>query len=268
MRTVRRVPVPAELRQLACELWFVIPPPPRANRETTHRYVLHLPDNQTLPFTSAGRLRLQDGDVEAIRARFREADRGFLTWWVSPGAEPEDLAERLVADGAVPLESPLADPELEAMVLAEEPAPPPGNVVARVVADEAEYLLATEIFWEGHDTAEADRERFRAQVPEFYERRHVSGESTTYLAWIDGEPVATASAWFGPGGAALNGAVTLPRARGQGAYSALVHARWRDARDRGLCGLAVQAQTMSAPILARIGFEALGRVRLLYDRLT
>jgi hypothetical protein len=262
------VPVPAELRLLACELWFVIPPPPRANRETTDRYVLHLPDNRTVPFTSAGRLRLQDGDVEAIRGRFREAGRDFLTWWVSPDAEPDALADRLAAGGAVPLESPLVEAELEAMVLTDEPSPPPGNVVARVVADEAEYLLASEVFWAGHEVPEADRERLRAEAPELYRRRQLSGERRTYLAWIDGEPVATASASFGSGGAALSGAVTLPHARGGGAYSALVHARWRDTRDRGLCGLAVQAQAMSAPILARRGFESLGRVRLLYDRLT
>jgi hypothetical protein len=261
------VPVPAELRQLACELWFVIPPPPRANRQTTDRYVLHMPENRKVPFTSAGRLRLGDGDVEEIRERFRAAGRDFLTWWVSPDATPAGLAERLVADGAVPLESPLVEAQLEAMVMADEPAPPPADVVARVIVDAKEYALASEIIWEGEDVPEPERERYRPQLPEFYEQRHLSGQSTTYLAWLDGEPVATASAWFGAGGAALNGAVTGPAARGRGAYSALVHARWRDARDRGLCGLATQAQAMSAPILARRGFESLGQVRLLYDRL-
>jgi predicted GNAT family N-acyltransferase len=52
----------------------------------------------------------------------------------------------------------------------------------------------------------------------------------------------------------LDGAATLPRARGRGAYRALIAARWDEAAARGTPGLVVQAQETSRPILERCGF--------------
>jgi predicted GNAT family N-acyltransferase len=49
--------------------------------------------------------------------------------------------------------------------------------------------------------------------------------------------------------------VTLPSARGRGAYRALIAARWDEAVARGTPALAVQAQETSRPILERCGFE-------------
>jgi predicted GNAT family acetyltransferase len=89
----------------------------------------------------------------------------------------------------------------------------------------------------------------------------------SYLAYLDGEPVAFARALFGESGVALLGGGTLPHARGRGAYVSLVHARWQDAVARGTPSLVVQAGTMSRPILERLGFEPLGEIRLLVDRL-
>jgi GNAT superfamily N-acetyltransferase len=265
--------VPASLRLLATEMWFVIPPPPRANRVVSDQYVLHLPDNRLVPFTSAGRLRLDPADpgrmIEEIRRFFVEQDRSWVTWWVSPETTPAGLAERLRDDGAIPLEDPQADPLLAAMVLRAEPDPAglSDAIVARAVSSADEFALSSELYWEAEGIPEAERARFRPKLAENYEARHLSGQSTTFLAWLNDEPVAMASASFRPEGAALNGAVTLPRFRGQGAYRALVHARWQEARRRGLPGLATQARLMSKPILARLGFVSLGEIELLYDRL-
>ena len=76
-----------------------------------------------------------------------------------------------------------------------------------------------------------------------------------WLASIDGEPVAHARAFPGPRGLLLDGAATLPSARGRGAYRALVAARWEEAVARGTPALAVQAQETSRPILEACGFE-------------
>lgn len=65
----------------------------------------------------------------------------------------------------------------------------------------------------------------------------------------------------------LLGGASLPHVRGRGAYFALVHARWRDAVERGTPRLVVQAGRMSRPILERSGFRKLGEIRLLVDRL-
>jgi predicted GNAT family acetyltransferase len=65
----------------------------------------------------------------------------------------------------------------------------------------------------------------------------------------------------------LIGAATLPYARGRGIFTSLVHARWQEAVERGTPALVVQANRESGPILQKLGFETLGEIRLLADRL-
>lgn len=65
----------------------------------------------------------------------------------------------------------------------------------------------------------------------------------------------------------LAGGVTLPAFRGRGIYRALVRARWDDTVQLGAGALVVNAMVdTSYPILERLGFRAVGRVRLLADR--
>lgn len=262
-----------DLRELATELFFVIPPPPGANTVRTDSYVLHCPDNALIPFTSVGRLRFKEEQREEliaeIRQHFANAGRPGLTWWISPDTTPDDLAERLRNEGVLPIEHPGVDAQLNAMVLDGDATIGEINerIVARQVGSAAEFARSSEIFWECEQTPDKERETFRPKLADYYEQRHLSGASTTYLAFLDGESIAQASASFQPGGAALNGACTLPAFRGKGAYRALVQARLADARAGGLGGLAVQARAMSEPILARVGFQSIGKVELLYDRL-
>ena len=67
--------------------------------------------------------------------------------------------------------------------------------------------------------------------------------------------------------ARLLGGGTLEAERGNGYYTALVHARWREATQRGTPLLCTQAGKMSGPILERLGFEHVGDIRVLVDRL-
>jgi predicted GNAT family acetyltransferase len=88
-----------------------------------------------------------------------------------------------------------------------------------------------------------------------------------YLARVDARPVAFARSAFGADGVALLGGGTLEAERGKGYYTALVHARWRDAVERGTPLLCTQAGKMSRPILEGLGFTQLGEIRVLVDRL-
>ncbi|MDX6522817.1 MAG: hypothetical protein QOI17_330, partial [Gaiellales bacterium] len=94
------------------------------------------------------------------------------------------------------------------------------------------------------------------------------GYVTRYLARIDGRAVATADiTWLENDDAVfLGGALTLPEYRGQGAYRALVHARWAEAAARGRGVLVTQSEPMSQPILKRLGFEVVGEISVLLDR--
>jgi hypothetical protein len=89
----------------------------------------------------------------------------------------------------------------------------------------------------------------------------------TYLAYVDGRPVARGTAAFSEHGVTLFGGATLPEARGRGAYRALVAARWDDAVAAGKPALVTQAGAMSRPILQRLGFREVCEIRILLDEL-
>jgi GNAT superfamily N-acetyltransferase len=84
-----------------------------------------------------------------------------------------------------------------------------------------------------------------------------------YVAYLEGRPVASGRLEMAPGRAfaGLYGGGVAPAYRGKGIYRALVAARAREARRRGYRYLTVDAAVTSAPILKRLGFEALARVR-------
>ena len=87
----------------------------------------------------------------------------------------------------------------------------------------------------------------------------------TYLAFVDGQPVARATAGFTAHGVLLFGGATLDSARGRGAYRALVRARWDDAVEIGTPVLVTHAGAMSRPILTRLGFREVSRIHILLD---
>jgi GNAT superfamily N-acetyltransferase len=84
--------------------------------------------------------------------------------------------------------------------------------------------------------------------------------SDGWLAYVDGEPVAYAGAIAGPRGLFLTGGVTVPEARGRGAYRALVRARWDEAVRLGTPALVVHAEDASRRVLERIGFRRMSPI--------
>jgi GNAT superfamily N-acetyltransferase len=181
-------------------------------------------------------------------------------WNVGPSAAPPMLPDRLRSAGLRDPDPPF-DPVAAAMILTSEPPPAPGIEVRRIETFE-EHLAGLEIILSGNWTQEAadDERRFARRT---YERRERRGASE-WLALVDGTPVAHALAEPSPIGLFLAGGATLPEARGQGCYRALVRARWDEAMRLGLPGLAVQAQYgSSAPILRRLGFRETGVVHTL-----
>ena len=114
-------------------------------------------------------------------------------------------------------------------------------------------------------------EAFEASPEEIEEARTVlefrwrDSPIVRHAVWLDGEIVCTGTAAPTPQGLLLFGGATLPRARGRGAYRALVRARWDDAVSRASPALITQGGSMSRPILERLGFEPVGHVHMLVD---
>jgi hypothetical protein len=230
---------------------------PTDERVVTDRYVLWMGRGDEPGWNVAQRFRLRGDEIDEVRAEIhahlRVKGRTACTWEVGTHATPADLVDRLLALGLVDDEpTPLA----VGMVLTEPPADPPPGVDVRRAETRAERLAAARI------AAVA----FGGPVPtEVPAEPELDPDNVVYLAYVDGEPAARASAVFSEHAVALFGGSTLPEARGRGAYRALVAARWQDALARGTPTLVTQASPMSRPILGRLGFRELCEIRILLD---
>jgi GNAT superfamily N-acetyltransferase len=125
-----------------------------------------------------------------------------------------------------------------------------------------------EVMFEGFDMPREERDAIRGTLPERWAATADDHGRWSYLALVEGLPVAEGSVRRTVHGPLwLAGGVTLPAFRGRGIYRALVRARWDDAVRLGAGALVVIANVdTSYPILERLGFQAAGRVRLLADR--
>jgi hypothetical protein len=201
--------------------------------------------------------------LDEARAVMRERGRTRANWMIGSSSTPASLPDDLLALGLVDD----IDPELIGLVASREPDGVDRTIVVRRAETRDDLRAFFEIQQEafGEDrNASRDGE---SHVDAMFEAEQTRDDITTYLAYLDGEPVATARGTFTPHGVVMNGGSTLPRARGRGIYRALVAARWDDAVRRGTPYLTTVARPMSAPILARMGFDEVCRVRVLNDDL-
>jgi GNAT superfamily N-acetyltransferase len=229
---------------------------PTDERIVTDRYVLWMGRGDEPAWNVAQRFRLRADEVEdaraEIHAHLRDKARTSCTWEVGSSATPADLVDRLLALGLVDDEP---DPHAVGMVLDRPPAqPPPAGIEVRRARTPDEHLEAARIAAVAFGMPEPE--------PKPVER---DPRNVTYIAYLDGRPVARATGSFGDHGVTLFGGATLPEARGRGAYRALVAARWDDAVAHGTPVLVTQAGKMSRPILERLGFRAVCEIRILLD---
>jgi Fe2+ transport system protein FeoA len=209
-------------------------------------------------------VRLTDDTVEdgvrSARDVIRTRGRTRAEWSIGSSATPNDLATRLVSMGMTP------DAEvLNALVLRQAPDTGTCDVVVRRATSREDFRVFYRIQQAAFETDPDVVAQGEPFVDELFESTMAADHVATYLAILDGEPVATARATFTDVGVLLNGGSTLHRARGQGAYRALVAARWQDAVERGTPVLTTLARPTSYPILKRLGFEDVCEVRMFRD---
>ena len=215
------------------------------------------------------RIRLADAGevhaaVEQTRAIARGAERASVVWWVGELSTPDDIVDLLAAEGLVPDED---EPVLGSLILDHMPAGSPPDIEIVRVDTLEDFLAAQDIDLMTMEITPEERERMRTGNAGQWESVRDDGITKTYLARADGRPVAFARSAYGADGVALLGGGTLEADRGNGYYTALVHARWQDAVQRGTPLLCTEAGKLSRPILESLGFELLGEIRLLVDRL-
>lgn len=213
---------------------------------------------------SVQRVRLGDVAEAVAWTRAESASRGgieSIEWWCGWHATPADLGEQLLAQGLVP-----DDPPVVTGMTCTVAPPAEASVEVREIETIDDQLAALEVDWEVWHVPEDERVLRRALERLRFESLRAA--STHFAAFVDGELVGFGRAENMREGVALMGGAVLPAYRGRGVYRALVRARWDHAVTRGTPLLVVQAGPMSAPVLAGLGFESHGELRLFVDRLT
>jgi GNAT superfamily N-acetyltransferase len=193
--------------------------------------------------------------LDALIARQRDyfAARGeAVEWKTYDYDEPADLPDRLRAAGFAP-----EDPETVVVALttaiAAEPVLPGGVVLRQVTADADMHRIGAMESEVWHTDRDRDAERLIREVTA------APDDHIVLMAEAAGQVVA--AGWLeirgGSDFASLWGGATLPQWRGRGIYRALVARRAQLAAARGVRYLHVDASSNSAPILRRLGFQAL-----------
>ena len=138
-----------------------------------------------------------------------------------------------------------------AMVLDHQPPPSPADVELRRVETFTDSVAMWEVIFEGFGMPDEERVVVRATLRERWVATADDPSRWSYLAIIEGVPVAEGSVRRTVHGPLwLAGGVTLPAFRGRGIYRALVRARWDDAVRPGAGALVVNAMVdTSYPIL-------------------
>ena len=256
--------IPAHLLSVAENANTHQPLEPGDERIENDRFVLWMGTGDHPSWNVVQRLRLRDDEVDATLAEAHELllsrGRGACTWEVGSSATPADLVEQLLARGLVDD----ADPDVIGMLMTEPPPTPAAAIEARPARDFDEFAAALRVAGTAFGMQDELRDETANRLR--YENERALGHRTTFVALLDGEIVGSASSTYVEGAVTLNGGAVLPDARSRGVYRALVAARWDDAVGRGTPALVTQAGRMSAPILTRLGFREVTRIRVLVDR--
>ena len=186
--------------------------------------------------------RSADAAIDTAVAMYRDLGLEFR-WNVGPGSGPADLRERLERRG-------LTTSWGRGMARSTDIGNPHDDVVEVGASTVDDYTDVMAAGWS------ADR------APLLVLHRHMlaEGRQCLFLAYCDGVPAAAASYVPFERSAFLMGGVVLSAYRGRGLYRALVQARLRHARARGIMLATSHArEATSAPILEALGFDTVCR---------
>ena len=232
---------------------------PNDERIESDRYTLCMGLGETWNTVQRQRFRAEEADevLKEVRSLLRSRGRGSTQWEVGSSAEPPNLVALLLARGLVHDK----DPYAVALLLTEAPPPSALGIVARRVETFEEYAAANAVQWQAFETPQDEVAEARALLPQ----RWRESSSIMHAVWLDGEIVGAGTCAPTSHGLLLYGGATLSRARGRGAYRALLRARWDEAVARGAPALITQGGSMSRPILEHLGFQPIGHVHMLLD---
>jgi len=203
--------------------------------------------------------RLDAGSVRRraaeVIAHFERAARPF-SWWVSPGDEPEDLGDRLAAEGLAPEAWELA---MSCPLDRLRPAPPASGLEIQRVATREALAAFARLSAENWTPADRLVERYYARAAE---RLLGTGSPLRfYLARREGTAVAAVEIAASAIALGVYNLSTRLEHRNAGVGGALLSEALRSQRAETGAALAVlQAAPAASSLYRRLGFEEFGRI--------
>ena len=188
--------------------------------------------------------------VDEALAHFRAKEIQTLSWL----APAEDVGPHLISRGLTLSEGGRAM-AADLGALPDIPPTSPGVAIVAVEdrASVQSWVHIMRIAFGTPETAEPD-------LLELYTAIGSGPHIRTYLALMDGRPVATSQVLLAEGVAGIYQVTCLPEARGRGIGTAVTLAALLEARRRGYAIAILQASDLGFPVYRRLGFREYGRL--------
>jgi GNAT superfamily N-acetyltransferase len=196
-----------------------------------------------------------DDRIETVLGYFRELKLD-MNWWVGP-TSPAWLGERLIAHG---LESDGVAPGMAVSLNGWSAPTRSDGLHIEPASDAASFHDAMDVMFEGFEMP-------REVQPQFEERfRYFSvgprAHQRTYVARVDGQPVATALGAPLDGMVAIYNVATIPAARRRGFGAAVTAAAMADARADGASWAILETSKMGRSVYEGLGFRHVADVAI------
>jgi hypothetical protein len=186
-----------------------------------------------------------------------DARGATVLWWYTPDQQPGDLRERVLRRGFDHVD----DTAAMAMDLARLPerVPPPDAARIDPVDDAAAVEAYVRVVIQSMEIDHWPVPPGAVRIRTDHIRSRLGDDplSRRFVAFLEGEPVATSRLSMAGGVAGLYTMVTLPQARRRGIGLAMAHRALVAGREAGMRIAALQATDMGFPIYVRLGFEEL-----------
>lgn len=217
--------------------------------------VLYLSSEEPDPYlNSVVRARIAEARVDEVVAEVAAAHPTSSRWMLGPLGRTDALEAALGRNGYGPTHEHHAWARACAAHVSRRSA-----LEVRAIADLDDIRAADSVMVRAFGRSGAlDDERLAIDLTQC---TRLGTRIHRFVAWLDGEPVATAGLNVFPSLdlGLLWGGCTVAEARGLGAYHALLDARVAVARGHGIRRVALYARNQtSGPIVERLGFERHG----------
>jgi GNAT superfamily N-acetyltransferase len=217
-------------------------------------FITHMPDHfmnlvvcTELPSKGVDKL------IENAMTHFRSLNIGKVTWLVHEGVPAADIKKCLLSQGLTFHESHGTEMAADLESVPQELPLVAGLRIVRVEDKETlrQWIHVASV---GFGVAEPYEEVWY----EFFAEAVFEQPFWTYLALLNGRPVATSQLFLSAGVAGIYNVTCLPEARRQGIGTAITQAPLLDARAIGYRIAILQASAEGAKVYPRLGFQDFG----------